>query len=61
MSQPDYIDANGEKISADSIRARMSRDSQRDIDKRMAAWFSTSSEHAAYNADDVRELYKQAR
>ena len=57
----DLIGPNGECISADSIRAKLSRETQREVDARMASWYSTSSEHAAFNEEDVRTLYRQAR
>lgn len=59
--EPDYIDHNGERISPDSIRARMSRERQAEVDARFAAYFSTSSEMGQYDIESVRELYKRAR
>lgn len=59
--EPDYIDNGGEKISADSIRARMSRERQSEVDARFAAVFSTSSELGAYAVEDVRDMYRHAR
>jgi len=58
MSQPDYIDANGEKISADSIRARMSAEHQRQIDEKLSSWFA--NEYDAFNVDDVMAAGKRA-
>jgi hypothetical protein len=57
----DLLGPNGELITADSLRAQQARDAQRDVDARMAAYFSTSSEHAAFDIDAVRELYRNAR
>jgi hypothetical protein len=57
----DLIGPGGQVISADSLRAQQAREAQRDIDARMAAYFSTSSEHAAFDIDSVRELYRGAR
>jgi hypothetical protein len=57
----DLLGANGERITADSLRAQQARDTQRDVDARMAAYFSTSSELAAYDIDAVRELYRAPR
>lgn len=56
-----YLDAGGKQISADSLRARLSHETQRDIDARMASYFSTSSEMAAFDAEAVAELYKHSR
>jgi len=59
--EPDYLDHNGETISADSIRARMSQERQAEVDARFAAYFSTSSEMGQYDIESVRELYKNSR
>lgn len=59
--EPDYIDANGERIDANSLRARLSHETQREIDARMASYFSTSSEMAAYDIEDVKAAYRGAR
>lgn len=56
----DLIGPNGERITADSLRGQQARETQRDVDARMASYFSTSTEHAAYNIDDVRALYRKA-
>ena len=48
------IDAHGEPVDPNSIRGRLTIDKQRDIDARMAAWFSTSSEQ--YSSEDIRTM-----
>lgn len=56
----DLIGPKGETISAESLRGQQARETQREVDARMASYFSTSTEHAAYNIDDVRALYRKA-
>jgi len=56
--EPDYLDHNGETISADSLRARMSAEHQRQIDDKLSTWFA--NEYNAFNVDDVMAAGKRA-
>lgn len=52
---PELIDAGGEPVDENSLRARLSQDMQARIDA-MIASMHRESELAAYDADAVREL-----
>lgn len=50
------IDTHGQIVTADSIRADITRRHQADIDTKLADWFGHTTELAAYDADAVLEL-----
>lgn len=57
----DLLGPNGEVISADSVRAKLSAENQAAVDAKLSEWMGNESEHAAYALEDVRELYKHSR
>ncbi len=50
------LDVGGEVLSADSIRSRLSREVQEQIDAKMASWFSRETELGAYTSEQALEL-----
>ena len=57
----DTLNPNDEPITADTLRAQLTTETQRDKDARQASYFSTSSELAAYDIDAVKEVFRKAR
>jgi len=56
---PDAINPNSE-ITADTLRAQLTVETQRDKDARFGSYFSTSSELAAFDIDAVKEVFRKA-
>jgi hypothetical protein len=50
----DFLDAGGEQISADSVRAKISQDAQAAVDAKMQEW--RDSELGIYDLESIRLL-----
>lgn len=59
MSDP-LIDRGGEPVNADTLYARLSRESQERIDATLQAWFGHESELGRFDEDAVKEIGKHA-
>lgn len=59
MSDP-LLDRGGEPVDANSLYARLSRESQERIDATLSAWFGNDTEPGRYNEDAVKELGKHS-
>ncbi|MCU1408480.1 MAG: hypothetical protein JWM23_560 [Microbacteriaceae bacterium] len=56
----DLLGANGEGITADSLRAQQAAETQAAVDAKLTQWFGHETELGAYAIEDVLALGRHA-